>query len=176
MVFIREGINKAYPGLIRKLLKADNPLLRGSGVQALRQQADRIDDIGKILSPLVNDPHPRVQIEVIDAVAHLRQTHSNLDSILASIQPVNKHVSDSLAYLDYGTKPAKGVASSFRCQSSISAEELAILSENGDNKPVVMQLGQTKLPGLWFISNICILPKTTICDHCDQSQKPKNMG
>ena len=148
VVFIREGINKASPGLIQKLLKADNPFLRGSGVQALRQQADRINDIGKILSPLVNDPHPRVQIEVIDAVAHLRQTHPNLDSILASIQPVNKHVSDSLAYLDYGTKPAKGRSVPVLGVSPQSQlKSWQYLGENGDNKPVAMQLGQTKLPG-----------------------------
>ena len=148
VIFIREGLNQASPNLIQKLLKSENPLLRGAGVQALRQQADRIDDIGEILSPLVNDPHPRVQIEVIDAVAHLRPTHPNLDTILASIQPANKHVSDSLAYLDFGTGPAKGRSVpvlDVTPQSQLKTWQY--LGENGQNKPVVMQLGRTKLPG-----------------------------
>ena len=101
-----------------------------------------------MLTPLVNDPHPRVQIEVIDAVAHLRQTYPTLDTILANIQPANKHVSDSLAYLDYGTEPAKGRSVpvlDVTPQSQLKTWQY--LGENGQNKPVAMQLGRTKLPG-----------------------------
>jgi len=147
-IFVCEGLGQTRPELLGLLLKSESPKYRGAAVQVVRLQTDRLDDVKEKLAGLVNDSHPRVQIEVIDAVAHLRPEFPDLENVLASITPVNNHVSDSLAYLDYGIEPAKG-----RSVPVLDvAEESQLmtwhfLGGNGESAPVELQVGKSKFPG-----------------------------
>ena len=147
-IFVCEGLGQTRPQLLDRLLQSKSERYRSAAVQVLRLQADRLDKVKEKLAALVNDPHPRVQMEVIDAVAHLRPDFPDLEAVLATIQPKNKHVSDSLAYLDYGIEPAKG--------RSVPVLDVAkdsqlttwhYLGVDGENAPVEMQVGRSKLPG-----------------------------
>ncbi|MDF2378161.1 MAG: ThuA domain-containing protein [Verrucomicrobiales bacterium] len=147
-LFVCEGLAQVRPEWLEILLQSESPKYRAAGIQVLRLQADRLDDVQIKLVALVNDPHPRVQIEVIDAVAHLRPSFPGLESVLATITPVNKHVSDSLAYLDYGIEPAKGrsvpVLDVAKESQLMSWHYLGV---EGENTPVELQIGQAKFPG-----------------------------
>lgn len=147
-IFVCEGLGQTRPALLDQLLQSKSERYRATAVQVLRQQADRLDKVKGKLSTLVNDPHPRVQIEVIDAVSHLRPTVPDLDTVLAEITPLNKHVSDSLAYLDYGIEPAKG--RSVPVLNVAPESQLThwhYLGKDGENAPVELQIGRSKFPG-----------------------------
>ena len=147
-LFVCEGLGETRPELLLSLLKSGDSMYRGAGIQTLRLQADRLDNIAALLTPLVNDSHPRVQIEVIDAVAHLRAKHPELETILANITPLNKHVSKSLAYLDYGIEPVKS-----RSVPVLDIDPRAQLTHwnylgtAGKNKATELEIGRKKPPG-----------------------------
>ncbi len=148
VIFVCEGLGETRPKLLQVLLDSDDFLYRGAGLQTLRLQADRLERIPEMLTPLVNDPHPRVQIEVIDVVAHLRAKYPEVEKVLETFQPINQQVSNSLAYLDYGTEPVKG-----RSVPVLDIDPRArlthwnYLGEKGENTPVEVTVGQGRLPG-----------------------------
>ncbi len=148
VVFVCEGFGETRPELLKALLQSEDFMYRGAGVQTLRLQADRLQGVADLLTPLVNDSHPRVQIEVIDAVAHLRAKQPEVEKVLESLQPINKQVSNSLAYLDYGTEPVKG-----RSVPVLDIDPRAqlthwnYLGEKGETAPVELVVGRGKLPG-----------------------------
>lgn len=161
-IFVCEGLGKTRPTLVQRLLNSKSPMYRSAAIQALRLQADRIIDASEMLGTMVNDPHPRVQIEVIDAVAHLRPDHPGIESCLALLKPLNKHVQNSLSYIDLGIEPAKG-----RSVPVLEVAPLAQLKqwlwlgEQGESAPVEYQVGRDNLPGVGLF-------RTFI--HSDESQ------
>ena len=148
-LFVCEGLGEVRPTLLQHLLESASPLYRGAAVHTVRLQADRLDNVAEILSDMASDAHPRVQIEVIDAVAHLRPRYPEVDACLTTLVPANKHVSDSLATLDYGIEPAKG--------RSVPVLEVAPearlthwlwLGPDGKNAPLEKVVGRGSLPGV----------------------------
>ncbi len=107
-IFVCEGLGESRPALLDHLLKSKSELYRAAAVHVIRIQADRLSNVEELLASVVTDPHPRVQVEGVAAVAHLRPTHPHAGHILANIVAKDDTVKKSLAYLDYGIKPAKG--------------------------------------------------------------------
>jgi azurin len=113
-IFVCEGLGETRPSLIDQLLKSKSELYRSAAVHVIRIQADRLSNVKDLLASVVNDPHPRVQVEVVNAVAHLRPMYPGVETILANIIALSNIVANdetvkkSLAYLDLGIKPAKG--------------------------------------------------------------------
>ena len=144
-LFVCEGLGETRSQLLERLLASKDHKYRGAAVQLLRLQADRIDGVKEKLAALVNDPHPRVQIEVIDAVAHLRPIHPGVGEILATIDASNKHVSKSLSTLDHGIEPAKG--RSVPVLDVAKASQLThwhYLGKDGEDAPAELRIGQDK--------------------------------
>lgn len=107
-IFVCEGLGETRSSLIDQLLISKSELYRAAAVHVIRIQADRLSNAESLLASVVNDPHPRVQAAVVNAVAHLRATHPHAGHVLASIVTKDETVKKSLATLDYGLKPAKG--------------------------------------------------------------------
>lgn len=148
-IFLCEGLGEVRPALIDHLIKSKSDLYRAAAIHVIRIQADRLANVTALLASVVNDPHPRVQVEVIDAVAHLRPTHPEVESVLTSLVSEDATVRTSLTYLDYGTQPAKG--------RSVPVLEVAKdsqlthwigLGEDGEEAPVEYQVGKGNLPGV----------------------------
>ena len=108
-IFVCEGLGQARPDLIEQLAKSKSYLFRGAAVRTLRLQADRISNTKEMLTTFAKDAHPRVLMEVINAVAHLRPHMPEVESSITGINTKNPDVKNSLAYLDLGTEPLKGV-------------------------------------------------------------------
>ncbi len=147
-IFVCEGLGETRPAMIDHLLKSKSELYRAAAVHVIRIQADRLPNVKELLTYVVNDPHPRVQVEVVDAVAHLRPSYPDVETVLAGLEPKDDTVKKSLAYLDYGVDPVKG--------RSVPVLEVAPdsqltqwlwLGEDGENSPVEYQVGTGKLPG-----------------------------
>ena len=107
-VFVCEGLNETRPALLAGLLKSKSAMHRAAAVHVLRLQADRLPDVTGMLAPLANDPHPRVQMEVVDAVAHLRPVMPQVDQTLIALTTTNTTVKQMLADMKHGTHPLKG--------------------------------------------------------------------
>ncbi len=75
-IFVCEGLGQARPDLIEQLAKSKSYLFRGAAVRTLRLQADRISNTKEMLTTFAKDAHPRVLMEVINAVAHLRPQYA----------------------------------------------------------------------------------------------------
>ncbi len=105
VLFIGEGLGQTRPALLDRLMKSATPQLRAAAVHMARLQAGRLPDIAARLVTMAADPHPRVRMEVIDAVAHLRPTLPGVEVAVQSIattEPAVKHMLDDLSF---GTKP-----------------------------------------------------------------------
>ena len=107
-LFITRGLGKSTPELLEQLLQSKSHRVRGAAVQGIRLQANLLPNAQELLTTVVNDPHPRVQLEVIDAVAHLRPKFPQLETILSDIKPLTKDIKTALTTLELGTEPLKG--------------------------------------------------------------------
>ena len=105
-VFIAEGLGQTRPALLAALRKSTTPEYRAAAVHLARLQADRLPDIAATLTTMAADPHPRVRMEVIDAIAHLRPRFPEVEHVLHAgldtTEPAVKRMLDDLAF---GTKP-----------------------------------------------------------------------
>lgn len=147
-LFVCEGLRETRPALIDHLLKSKSELYRGAAAHIIRIQADRLPNTKELLASLVNDPHPRTQVELIDAIAHLRPTHPDIDSILADLKSDDATVKKSLKTLDLGIKPVKGRSVPvLEVDKGSKLTQWQYLGEKGENKPTAKQVGKDKLPG-----------------------------
>ena len=108
VMFVAEGLGQTRPALLELLMKSEAPLYRAAAVRLIRHQADRLPNAADLLHQMAADPHPRVQMEVVDAVAHLRPTMPAVEQALNALKTTNGDVQHMLADLKHGTKPAKG--------------------------------------------------------------------
>lgn len=105
-VFVAEGLGQTRPVLLAALGKSAKPEYRAAAVHVARLQADRLPDIATTLTTMATDPHPRVRMEVIDAVAHLRPRFPAVEHVLhADIAATEPAVKRMLGDLALGTKP-----------------------------------------------------------------------
>jgi plastocyanin/lysophospholipase L1-like esterase len=107
-VFVQESFGKVRPVLLAALMKSKSPLHRAAAVRMIRYQADRLPNAPDLLHTLAADPHPRVQMEVVDAVAHLRPTLPAVEHALHGLHSTHGDVQHMLSDLRHGTRPFRG--------------------------------------------------------------------
>ncbi|NNE92191.1 MAG: hypothetical protein HKN23_11135 [Verrucomicrobiales bacterium] len=107
-VYVCAGLGETRPELIDELLKFEDPMFRGAAVDVIRLLADILENVKEKLTAMAADPHPRVKLKVIGAVAHLRQTDPTMNDVLAAITADTKSIQTALANLDLGTEPKRG--------------------------------------------------------------------
>ena len=149
-LFVLEGLGLTQPQLLESLFRSQSPLHRAAAVRLMRYQADRIRDVSHRLHTLASDPHPRVLMEVVDAVAHLRRRMPEVEHALHALHTDHPDVLRMVSDLRQGTKPAKG--------RSVPVLELSAetrlrhwqwMGTNGQAGPVVLdvQADAPKPPG-----------------------------
>ena len=107
-LFVAEGLDQTRPALLAELLKSQSPLHRAAAVRMIRFHGDRLPNTADLLHDMAADPHPRVQMEVVDAIAHLRPAMPAVEHALHGLTTAHVDVQHMLADLKHGTKPAKG--------------------------------------------------------------------
>ena len=107
-LFVCAGLGEIRTGLLDKLQVSKSPMFRGAAVDIIRIQADKISDALARLTVMAGDPHPRVKMKVIGAVAHLRQADPSFNEVVATMDVSNPNVKNTLKALDLGTDPLKG--------------------------------------------------------------------
>ncbi|WP_308989478.1 DUF7133 domain-containing protein [Roseibacillus persicicus] len=148
-IFVGEGLGEVFPQLIERLLKSKSERYRGAAVQAIRIQADKLPNLVELLTSAAGDASPRVQNEVIDAVAHLRPLYPAVEAVLTHLKPLTPEVKNSLTYLDLGIEPLKG-----RSVPVLEVDEESqlthwqFLGAKGDKKAVEYATTREKLPGV----------------------------
>jgi len=106
--FVCAGLGDVRPAWLQTLSDSSDPMYRGAAVDLMRLLADDLENLKQTLTTLAADPHARVQMKVIGAVAHLRQTDPSMNDVLAAITSDKKAIKVSLERLEMGTKPLKG--------------------------------------------------------------------
>ncbi|MBM3822557.1 MAG: hypothetical protein FJ404_06690 [Verrucomicrobia bacterium] len=107
-LFVLESFHETRPALLDRLQRSASPHHRAAAVRLARYQFDRIPQLVERLHTMAGDTHPRVQMEVVDAVAHLRPGHPEVEHALHALRPTQTDVLRMLEDLKQGTKPAKG--------------------------------------------------------------------
>lgn len=107
-LFVAEGLEQTRPALLTELLKSKSALHRGAAVRMVRFQGDRLPNTADLLHQMATDSHPRVQMEVVDAIAHLRPTLPAVEHALHALKTQHEDVQHMLGDLKHGTKPAIG--------------------------------------------------------------------
>ncbi len=96
------------PAWISQLARSADPLMRAAAAQLVRLMVDHLPDAAARLTQAAADPHPRVRMAAINAVAHLRPAHPEFDAVVAHLHPTEPAVQQMLTDLRAGTKPLKG--------------------------------------------------------------------
>ena len=109
ILFVADGLEQTRPALIKQLLNSGSERYIAAALRTIRLQAGHLlDNPVELLALAKDNTHPRVQIELIDAVAHLRPVHPQVETVLLNLKPANKQVQGALDFLAKGTKPLKG--------------------------------------------------------------------
>lgn len=98
------------PAWIDQLARSADPLMRAAAAQLVRLTVDHVPDAVARLTQAAADPHPRVRMAAINAVAHLRPSRPEFDAVVAHLHPTEPAVQQMLTDLRAGTKPLKGRA------------------------------------------------------------------
>ena len=105
-LFVCEGLGETRPALLSALLKSQSPMHRAAAVHLVRLQAARLPDFVTLLESVAADPHPRVRMEVVDAIAHLRPAFPAVEKLVHAFHgEQNASVKQMLADLSSGTAP-----------------------------------------------------------------------
>ncbi len=105
-LFVCEGLGETRPALLAALLKSKSPMHRAAAVHLVRLQAARLPDFAVLLESVAADPHPRVRMEIVDAIAHLRPAFPAVDKLVHAFHgEQNASVKQMLADLSAGTVP-----------------------------------------------------------------------
>jgi len=108
-LFVGEGLGESRPALLDSLLTSSSPLHRAAAVRLVRLQAGRLPDFDQRLARAATDPHPRVRMEVVDAIAHLRSSHPLVEQLTTAFrEESHPDVTAMLADLTHGTTPRLG--------------------------------------------------------------------
>ena len=105
-LFVCEGLGETRPALLSALLKSQSPMHRAAAVHLVRLQAARLSDFVALLESVATDAHPRVRMEVVDAIAHSRPAFPAVEKLVHSFHgEQNASVKQMLADLSAGTAP-----------------------------------------------------------------------
>ena len=108
-LFVCEGLGETRPALLAALLSSKSPLHRAAAVHLVRLHAARLPDFLTLLQRVANDEHPRVRMEVVDAIAHLRPSLPQVEQLTHAFHgEQNASVKQMLADLSHGTAPRIG--------------------------------------------------------------------
>ena len=107
-VFVAESFGEVRPTWLDQLRMAQSHSHRAAAVRLTRYQADRLVGVADLLHTAAADPHPRVQMEVVDAVAHLRPTMPEVERALEGLPEIHTDVKRMVVDLRHGTRPARG--------------------------------------------------------------------
>jgi azurin len=113
----------------------------------IRLQGDRLKSVNELLSLALSDAHPRVQMDVINAITHLRPAHPEVENILKNFSSNNKNVKKSLSYLDYGIEPHKGRSVPvLEVAANSKLKHWLYFGEEGKDKAKELVQGKGKFP------------------------------
>ena len=130
-LFVCEGLGETRPALLDALLASKSPLHRAAAVHLVRLQAARLPDFLTLLQRVANDEHPRVRMEVVDAIAHLRPAFPQVEHLTHAFHgEQNASVKQMLADLSHGTAPR--LASSVPVLEMLPETRLAKWEDIGD--------------------------------------------
>ncbi len=108
-LFLCEGLGETRPALLTALLGCPSPLHRAAAVHLVRLQALRLPEFQDLLLRAAADAHPRVRMEVVDAIAHLQTAFPHLEAITTALQgEQNGNVQRMIKDLAHGTAPRLG--------------------------------------------------------------------
>ncbi len=107
VIFTSEGLGKTQPKLIEKLLKSTSPFYRAAAIQSIRLQANRLENPTALISSVLNDKHPRVQMALVDAIAHMQKELPDIINLSSQITSKNPQVLHMIDDLRHGTKSHK---------------------------------------------------------------------
>jgi hypothetical protein len=93
---------------ISNLARSEDPLMRAAAAQLVRLTVALVPDAVARLTQAAADPHPRVRMAAINAVAHLRPSRPEFDAVVAHLHPTEPAVQQMLTDLRAGTKPLQG--------------------------------------------------------------------
>ncbi|MGJ8657314.1 MAG: DUF7133 domain-containing protein [Akkermansiaceae bacterium] len=106
-IFTAEGLGKTYSHLIDTLLVSKSPLMRAAAIHTIRLQANRLPTPTNQIKSVLSDPHPRVQMAVVDAIAHMQKELPAIIDLAKEISPKNKVIKQMLKDLEHGTAAHK---------------------------------------------------------------------
>jgi hypothetical protein len=107
-IFVAESFGEVRPAWLTRLMQAKSFHHRAAAVRMIRYQADRLPDVVTRLQAMILDVHPRVQMEVVDAVAHLRPRMPAVEHVLHGVGDAAPDVKRMVSDLKYGTKSVRG--------------------------------------------------------------------
>jgi uncharacterized cupredoxin-like copper-binding protein len=108
VLFVCEGLGQTRPALLMTLLKSNSAMHRAAAVHLMRLQAARIDDLEALAGHALEDSHPRVQMEAVDLIAHLRPQRPSLGHLLHGFHPAHPAVQKMVDDLHWGVHAARG--------------------------------------------------------------------
>ncbi len=90
------GHHVADHELMTTLLKAETPDARAAAVHSIADQREYISDALDLVAPLIDDPHPRVRLEVVRAASFFPATSSAVLALKALRHPMDAELSYTL--------------------------------------------------------------------------------
>ena len=81
-LFVCQGLGETRPALLDALLASESPLHRAAAVKLVATQAQLLPKFHELLRSAARDPHPRVRMEVVSAIARLRSSLPLADSLI----------------------------------------------------------------------------------------------
>lgn len=108
-LFVCEGLGETRPALLDALLVSRSPLHRAAAVKLVGCQAQRLPKFSNLLHSAASDPHPRVRMEVVSAIARLRSSLPEVDALIREFDgEKNANVAQMLTSLQHGTSARLG--------------------------------------------------------------------
>ena len=92
-----QSIKVVAPGLLRKVLRAEEPKARAAATRVLRYWRDKIPNVLELLEIQVGDAHPRVRLEAVVALSHMTDIRAMEIAAKALDSPMDGHLEYALA-------------------------------------------------------------------------------
>lgn len=107
VIFISEGLGKTQPKLLEELIASKTAEYRSAALHTIRLQANRLENPMELLQKLLTEKHPRVQMQLVDAIAHMRKELPQVIDLSESIKTDHSQVKEMLTFLKHGVKSHK---------------------------------------------------------------------
>ncbi len=94
-LWVHQGVDHIDPALLSDLLRSSDPRVRQAVAPIVADWADRLTEPRALLTPLVDDEHPRVRLEAVRALGRIPGVESVQLALRALDRPIDRN-------LDYG--------------------------------------------------------------------------